>query len=72
MRGTHVLPGHWEIKGNQWNVWRYAQLTVPRGAGQQIVFEAIRGKTYSSDIAIDDVMVREGECPKYRKYICQS
>lgn len=29
----------------------------------QLVFEAIRGSTYSSDIAIDDFKITAGPCP---------
>lgn len=29
----------------------------------QLVFEAIRGSSYSSDIAIDDFTIKQGPCP---------
>ena len=34
----------------------------------QVTFEGIRGSSYTSDIAIDDVTVMEGNCPG-RKFI---
>lgn len=33
-----------------------------------VVFEAVRGPTYRSDIAIDDITVRPGLCPSYGQY----
>ena len=29
----------------------------------QIVFEAIRGKGFSSDVAVDDIQITSGSCP---------
>ena len=49
--------------GNQGNQWRMGRANVPANAGNiQVVFEAVRGRSFTSDIAIDDVTLRNGGC----------
>ena len=36
----------------------------------QIVFEAIRGKGFSSDIALDDIKITSGGCP-LKQHTCE-
>ncbi|XP_077978860.1 MAM and LDL-receptor class A domain-containing protein 1-like [Glandiceps talaboti] len=54
----------WTRTGMQGNVWRYTAFTVSTRDQFQIVFEAIVGESYGSDIAIDDVMLDFGVCPQ--------
>ena len=53
----------WTKRGNQVNQWLHdqAQVTNP-GVNYRIVFEAIRGSSYTSDIAIDDIVLTPGSC----------
>ncbi|XP_023933562.1 MAM and LDL-receptor class A domain-containing protein 1 [Lingula anatina] len=51
----------WSLSGNQYNVWYEANVTVTPGTSL-VAFEAIKGNGYQSDIAIDDVVVDNGDC----------
>ena len=43
--------------------WQFADVTVPVSGEFYLVFEAWRGATHRSDIAIDDVTLLPGACP---------
>ncbi|XP_072014819.1 MAM and LDL-receptor class A domain-containing protein 2-like [Amphiura filiformis] len=48
--------------GDQWDKWRYTQVTVSAAHRYQIVLEAIVGSTYQGDIAVDDLKLITGKC----------
>lgn len=48
--------------GNLGDAWRREFIQIPPTRGLQIYFEGIRGIGYRSDVAIDDIIVSEGEC----------
>ncbi|XP_011431595.3 uncharacterized protein [Magallana gigas] len=48
--------------GNLGDAWRREFIQIPPTRGLQIYFEGIRGIGYRSDVAIDDLIVSEGEC----------
>eukprot|EP00105_Crassostrea_gigas_P014799 XP_011431595.1 PREDICTED: MAM and LDL-receptor class A domain-containing protein 1-like [Crassostrea gigas] len=48
--------------GNLGDAWRRESMQIPPTRGLQIYFEGIRGIGYRSDVAIDDIIVSEGEC----------
>ncbi|XP_040286715.1 MAM domain-containing glycosylphosphatidylinositol anchor protein 1 isoform X3 [Bufo bufo] len=54
----------WSKKGDQGNKWQLENLQVNPTAPFQIVFECVIGKGVEGDMAIDDVTIRKGECPK--------
>nr|KAG5714367.1 hypothetical protein BaRGS_018584 [Batillaria attramentaria] len=61
------LASVWRAWGNQGDVWSVARLSIPKQlarAGYQIAFEGITENGYQGDMAIDDVSVKDGECPK--------
>ncbi|KAM7428099.1 hypothetical protein ABFA07_020874 [Porites harrisoni] len=47
--------------GNQGNYWKKVTRTVY--FSDMVTFEGIRGSSYESDIAIDDVSITDGGCP---------
>ncbi|XP_013409923.1 MAM and LDL-receptor class A domain-containing protein 1 isoform X1 [Lingula anatina] len=51
------------LRGNMGNQWRQGQSNWVFTAPTQLVFEAIRGSSYTGDIAIDDISVNPGPCP---------
>lgn len=61
------LASVWRAYGNQGDIWSKAMLAIPKElarAGFQIAFEGITENGYQGDMAIDDVSVTDGECPK--------
>lgn len=49
--------------GNQGNKWILGQATLQSPSSNfTIMFEGIRGSSYNSDIAIDDVAIASGGC----------
>ncbi|XP_078039021.1 uncharacterized protein LOC144471131 [Augochlora pura] len=49
-------------KGNQGNQWLHGVFNLPKSeTGFQIIIEGVRGSSYVSDIAIDDVAILQGE-----------
>ncbi|XP_057298293.1 MAM and LDL-receptor class A domain-containing protein 2-like isoform X2 [Hydractinia symbiolongicarpus] len=53
----------WMRKGNHGNQWKIAHTNIRPRPGRQIVFEGVRGLSFSGDIAIDDIVLLEGYCP---------
>ena len=45
----------WTKSGNQGNKWRCTFVNIPSTKQYSIVFEAVRGNGYRSDIAVDDI-----------------
>ncbi|XP_069140761.1 uncharacterized protein [Argopecten irradians] len=59
----------WRTNGNQGDVWLLARLSIPEQIariGYQIIFEAIIGRGYQGDMAVDDIKVTDGVCPTGR------
>ncbi|XP_005725622.1 MAM domain-containing protein 2 [Pundamilia nyererei] len=54
----------WQRSGEQSIAWLKAQVEYQCHSQHQIVFEAIRGSSIRSDIAIDDVILEGGPCPE--------
>lgn len=53
------------MHGNKWR-YGFTQLPVAQPCDSyMVVFEAVRGQTYRSDVAIDDISVRQGACPSH-------
>ncbi|ESO97870.1 hypothetical protein LOTGIDRAFT_152977 [Lottia gigantea] len=53
----------WTLSGSQGTTWMSAQAPIPTNKhSYQLVFEGIRGKSYTGDIAIDDVIISEYTC----------
>ena len=51
---------------DQGDQWKQVYATLPVGS-YQLGFHGLRGASHLSDIAIDDITVRNGACPKYGK-----
>ncbi|XP_070408653.1 MAM domain-containing protein 2 isoform X1 [Nothobranchius furzeri] len=54
----------WQRSSEQSIAWLKAQVEYRSDARHQIVFEAIRGSSVRSDIAIDDIILEGGPCPE--------
>ncbi|XP_022096407.1 MAM and LDL-receptor class A domain-containing protein 1-like [Acanthaster planci] len=52
------------LSGNQGNEWRFTQITFNAPHDYQIIIEGVRGKYWQGDIAIDDVLLTTGACPR--------
>ncbi|GAB1608584.1 hypothetical protein Ahia01_001142600 [Argonauta hians] len=50
------------VKGSKGNTWIQGNVTVESMTNYVIIFEGIRGKKYTSDIALDDVKFQSGTC----------
>ena len=64
--GVNAMVRLWELSGDQGNEWKQVQVTLPLVASGQyyiLLFEGVIGGTLS-DMAIDDVEVKSGECVK--------
>ncbi|XP_075719620.1 MAM domain-containing glycosylphosphatidylinositol anchor protein 1 isoform X3 [Rhinoderma darwinii] len=61
--GTQDIPV-WSKKGDQGNKWQLENLQVNPTTPFQIVFECVIGKGVEGDMAIDDVTIKKGDCPK--------
>ncbi|XP_030623760.1 MAM domain-containing protein 2 [Chanos chanos] len=61
----------WTRSGEQGISWLRATINYQHEHQHQIVFEATRGSSVRSDIAIDDIMFLKGACPA-QCYICFS
>ncbi|XP_041467542.1 MAM and LDL-receptor class A domain-containing protein 1-like [Lytechinus variegatus] len=53
----------WTRTSSSGNRWREAYVDVVDIYTFRVVYEAVRGSSYTGDIAIDDVGMTEGECP---------
>ncbi|XP_048747647.2 uncharacterized protein LOC125659895 [Ostrea edulis] len=52
----------WSESGNQGSVWKFAKVDIDKMDKLKIVFEAVRGEDWSSDIALDNVVLDIGRC----------
>ncbi|XP_067654503.1 MAM and LDL-receptor class A domain-containing protein 1-like [Haliotis asinina] len=53
----------WTRHGNQGTNWTEARINFPAATNVQVVIEAVRGRGYKGDIAIDDTKTVNGPCP---------
>ncbi|KAG5261821.1 hypothetical protein AALO_G00288910 [Alosa alosa] len=67
LNGRDVLL--WKRSGEQGISWLRATLNYQCDEQHQIVFEASRGSSVRSDIAIDDITFESGPCPDTEDYI---
>ncbi|XP_066300034.1 MAM and LDL-receptor class A domain-containing protein 1-like [Branchiostoma lanceolatum] len=54
----------WSMSADQGNQWNRAQVDLPVDAVYQVVFEGVVGTGVRGDIAIDDVNIIPGSCPR--------
>ncbi|XP_077944315.1 MAM domain-containing protein 2-like [Gasterosteus aculeatus] len=54
----------WQLSGEQSIAWLRATVEYHSDSQHQIVFEATRGSSVRSDIAIDDIILEGGPCPE--------
>ncbi|XP_053568668.1 MAM domain-containing glycosylphosphatidylinositol anchor protein 1 [Bombina bombina] len=54
----------WTLSGNQGNKWKHVTVPIYPSGPFQIIFEGVRGSGMEGDIAIDDVTVKKGDCPR--------
>nr|XP_054757008.1 MAM and LDL-receptor class A domain-containing protein 2-like [Lytechinus pictus] len=52
----------WSQTGNQGNVWKHTMMTVSSSDQFWIIVEGIIGYNYTSDTAIDDIMLYDSPC----------
>lgn len=53
----------WSLSGDQGNEWRMKQITLTSSASEyKVAFEAVRGSSFRSDIALDDISFEESPC----------
>nr|XP_039271942.1 protein PF14_0175-like [Styela clava] len=57
----HLL---WSKSGSQENLWLKSQLEFHADESYRLIFEAIRGSDYHGDLALDDLSLKQGSCPK--------
>lgn len=61
--GTNTAKSNiWTRSGSQGNDWIKGEVDIPAINGLKITIEGVRGSTWSSDIAIDDVSLIPGSC----------
>lgn len=51
----------WSVSGNQGSAWKSASVNLPSSGGLAIRFRGTTGSSWSSDIAIDQVAVKEAD-----------
>ncbi|XP_078488821.1 integrin alpha-2 [Ciona intestinalis] len=62
----------WNKDGPQVNAWQEGYATIINEYLHTIVFEAVKGKNWASDIAIDDIIIYRGQCPEDMNFEAQS
>ncbi|RNA26976.1 MAM and LDL-receptor class A domain-containing 2-like [Brachionus plicatilis] len=53
----------WSRSGNFGNFWRYGHVTISSQVDFQVVLEGIVGRSFTGDIAVDDIEIETGPCP---------
>ena len=56
----------YSVLGNQGNIWKEANINIGTTPNRpfRIQFVASRGLSFQSDIAIDDINIHSGQCPR--------
>ncbi|XP_019632083.1 PREDICTED: MAM and LDL-receptor class A domain-containing protein 2-like [Branchiostoma belcheri] len=62
--GSTMSNALWFMSADQGNQWNRAQVDLPVDAAYQVVFEGVLGTGVRGDIAIDDVNIVPGSCPR--------
>lgn len=57
----------WTKAGNQGDKWHDAEILIETTNPYKLIIEAVRGKDWSSDIAIDDLSAKTGFCSSERQ-----
>ncbi|XP_013923023.1 PREDICTED: MAM domain-containing glycosylphosphatidylinositol anchor protein 1-like [Thamnophis sirtalis] len=52
------------LKGDKGNMWQQVHVPINPAGPFQIIFEGVRGTGSEGDIAIDDVTLKKGDCPR--------
>ncbi|WP_411026962.1 hypothetical protein, partial [Salmonella sp. s55044] len=52
----------WTKYGSQGNQWILGQVSIHVFTPTQIVFEGVRGSSFTGDIALDDISIVAGDC----------
>ncbi|XP_066467710.1 MAM domain-containing glycosylphosphatidylinositol anchor protein 1 [Tiliqua scincoides] len=52
------------LEGDKGNSWQQAHVPINPAGPFQIIFEGVRGTGSQGDIAIDDVTLKKGDCPR--------
>ncbi|CAC5393954.1 unnamed protein product [Mytilus coruscus] len=60
----------WEKSGNQGNKWFFQSLSLTDIGPYRIMFKAIRGNGYKSEIAVDDIFISNSDCKKASRLDC--
>uniref|UniRef100_A0A8C7EE15 MAM domain-containing glycosylphosphatidylinositol anchor protein 1-like n=1 Tax=Nothoprocta perdicaria TaxID=30464 RepID=A0A8C7EE15_NOTPE len=63
-KGQTIDTQVWSLSGNRGNMWQQAHVPINPPGPFQIIFEGVRGTSYEGDIAIDDVTLKKGDCPR--------
>ncbi|XP_052085404.1 MAM and LDL-receptor class A domain-containing protein 1-like isoform X2 [Mytilus californianus] len=59
-----ALSSVWSMSGDQGDQWKHHQVELPPSFSNPVIlFEASRGSSFKSDIALDSVKLSVGECP---------
>lgn len=60
---TGAMKKVWSVSGDQGDEWKMKQVTlISNASNYQVVFEAVRGGSFRSDIALDDISFQENPC----------
>lgn len=63
--GKGILPALlWNSNGNQGDDWKKAKIGIKGGSQYKLIIEAVRGRNFRGDIAIDEVGFNKGFCGK--------
>ncbi|XP_072266115.1 MAM domain-containing glycosylphosphatidylinositol anchor protein 1 isoform X7 [Pyxicephalus adspersus] len=54
----------WSLSGNNGNKWQLANIQINPARPFQVIFECITTNGIEGDMAIDDVTIKKGDCPK--------
>lgn len=53
---------YWSQSGDQGNEWKFVTFDILSLGPFKIIFEGIRGDDYTSDIALDDIVLLHSSC----------
>ena len=54
----------WTRSASEGNRWRRAMVTIKGTTQFQLIFEGTVGRSFTGDIAIDDILILDGACPR--------
>ncbi|XP_020897633.1 MAM domain-containing protein 2 [Exaiptasia diaphana] len=50
------------VSGDQGDMWHYQEVAIASTCKYRVVFEGVRGTSFLSDIALDDILFNDGPC----------